>query len=81
MFVFGQGSRQEGDPRAGVATINGEAIPYERYQRAYQSYLNVYSQAARRQLSPEQAEQLGLGAQVVEARERGHRRNEPERRG
>jgi peptidyl-prolyl cis-trans isomerase D len=67
VFVFGQGSRQEGDPRAGVATINGEAIPYERYQRAYQSYLNVYSQAARRQLSPEQAEQLGLGAQVVEA--------------
>jgi peptidyl-prolyl cis-trans isomerase D len=66
VFVFGQG-RQGADLGDAVATVNGEPIPRERYQRAYQNYLNVVSQNMRRQLTPEQAEQMGLPAQVVDA--------------
>src|SRR2546425_9403268 len=67
LFVFGAtGSRGgSGDPRDTVATVNGEAIPVERYQRRYQSYMEAYAQIYRDRFSPEMAERLGLPQQVV----------------
>src|SRR6266478_1527022 len=49
------GSRNRGDI---VATVNGEAIPVERYQRRYQAYLDAYSRVYRDRFSPTLAEQL-----------------------
>jgi len=66
LFVFGAtGSRGGGDPRETVATVNGETIPIERYQRRYQSYMEAYAQIYRDRFSPEMAERLGLAQQVV----------------
>jgi peptidyl-prolyl cis-trans isomerase D len=48
-----------------VASVNGEAIPLERYQRRYQAYLDAYSRVYRDRFSPELAEQLGLPQQAV----------------
>jgi peptidyl-prolyl cis-trans isomerase D len=48
-----------------VATVNGEAIPVERYQRRYQAYLDAYSRVYRERFSPTLAEQLGLPQQAV----------------
>ena len=48
-----------------VASVNGEAIPVERYQRRYQAYLDAYSRVYRERFSPELAEQLGLPQQAV----------------
>ena len=48
-----------------VASVNGEAIPLERYQRRYQAYLDAYSRVYRDKFSPELAEQLGLPQQAV----------------
>jgi len=48
-----------------VASVNGEAIPVERYQRRYQAYLDAYSRVYRDRFSPELAEQLGLPQQAV----------------
>jgi peptidyl-prolyl cis-trans isomerase D len=56
------GSRNRGDA---VATVNGEAIPVERYQRRYQAYLDAYSRVYRDRFSPTLAEQLGLPQQAV----------------
>src|SRR5436309_11234242 len=56
------GSRNRGDI---VATVNGEAIPVERYQRRYQAYLDAYSRVYRDRFSPTLAEQLGLPQQAV----------------
>jgi peptidyl-prolyl cis-trans isomerase D len=67
LFVFGTKGFGDGERADAVATVNGEAIPLERYQQAYQSYLNMYSQASRSQLTPEMAERLGLSRQVTEA--------------
>ena len=52
------------DPNT-VATVNGERIPMERYRRAYQSYMEFYRQVYRDRFTPELAERLGLGRQVV----------------
>ena len=66
LFVFGAtGSRGGGDPRDTVATVNGEVIPIERYQRRYKSYMEAYAQIYRDRFSPEMAERLGLPQQVV----------------
>src|SRR5437867_4112299 len=66
LFVFGAtGSRGGGDPRDTVATVNGEAIPIERYQRRYQQYFDAYAQMYRDRFSGEMAERLGLPQQVV----------------
>ncbi len=65
LFVFGASGRG-GDTVAGVATVNGEQITTERYQRRYQEYLNAYAQMLRDRFSPEMAERLGLPRQVVE---------------
>ena len=67
LFVFGTKGFGDGERADAVATVNGEAIPLERYQQAYQSYMNMYSQASRTQLTPEMAERLGLSRQVTEA--------------
>lgn len=48
-----------------VASVNGEVIPVERYQRRYQAYLDAYSRVYRDRFSPELAEQLGLPQQAV----------------
>ena len=67
LFVFGAtGSRFGGDvPRDSVATVNGETIPLERFQRRYQSYLEAYAQIYRDRFSTEMAERLGLPQQVL----------------
>jgi peptidyl-prolyl cis-trans isomerase D len=56
------GARNRGDA---VATVNGESIPIERYQRRYQAYLDAYSRVYRERFSPTLAEQLGLPQQAV----------------
>jgi len=45
-YVWGKGSLAGigGAEGGGVAVVNGETIPAERYRRLYQSYLNRYSQ-------------------------------------
>jgi peptidyl-prolyl cis-trans isomerase D len=67
LFVFGATSSRDGggDPRDRVATVNGERIPIERFQRRYQSYLEAYAQIYRDRFSNEMAERLGLPQQVV----------------
>jgi len=67
LFVFGtSGSRMGGgEPRDRVATVNGESIPIERFQRRYQSYVEAYAQMYRDRFSNEMAERLGLPQQVV----------------
>ena len=67
LFVFGSsGSRMDGgDARDRVATVNGESIPIERFQRRYQSYLEAYAQMYRDRFSNELAERMGLPQQVV----------------
>ena len=60
------GTMRGGPDRAdAVASVNGEAIPLERYQRRYQAYLDAYSRVYRDRFSPELAEQLGLPQQAV----------------
>lgn len=60
------GTMDDGAPRAdAVASVNGETIPLERYQRRYQAYLDAYSRVYRDRFSPELAEQLGLPQQAV----------------
>src|SRR3989449_874707 len=66
LFVFGAtGSRTGGESRDTVATVNGEPIPRERFQRRYQSYLEAYTQIYRARFSTEMAERLGLPQQVL----------------
>lgn len=66
LFVFGTMGSQDGPERPdAVATVNDEAIPIERYQRRYQTYLDAYAQVYRDRFSPELAERLGLPLQVV----------------
>src|SRR5919198_5575307 len=66
LFVFGA-SGFRGDDRSGasVATVDGEPISTERYQRRYQAYLDAYSQMYRDRFTPELAERMGLAQQVV----------------
>src|SRR5215467_11814263 len=65
VFVFGQGSLR-GDSGTSVATVNGEPITLERYQRRYQNFVNAYSERLGQRFTPELAERLGLPQQVVE---------------
>lgn len=66
LFVFGS-SGFDGGPRGdAVATVNGESIPFDRFQRRYQAYLDAYSRVYRERFSPALAEQLGLPQQVLE---------------
>src|SRR4029450_6047720 len=66
LFVLGSsGSRMGGGAASRVATVNGETIPMERFQRRYQSSLEAYAQMYRDRFSNELAERLGLPQQVV----------------
>jgi len=68
LFVFGAaGSRfgGGGETRDSVATVNGETIPIERFQRRYQSYVEAYAQIYRDRFSSEMAERMGLPQQVL----------------
>src|SRR5713101_6968863 len=67
LFVFGQRGFGDGSGRDSVATVNGEAIPLARYERAYQAYVNMYSQTSRQPMTAEFAERLGLDRQVMDA--------------
>ena len=64
-FVWGNGSITGGDSNA-VATVNGEEIPIERYQRLYRSYLEFYRQVFKDRFTTETAERLGISQQVVD---------------
>lgn len=64
-FVWGKGSITGGDANA-VATVNGEEIPADRYQRLYRSYLEFYRQLYKDRFTPEVAERLGISQQVVD---------------
>ena len=66
LFIFGTSGMGGGDRADAVATVNGEAIPIDRYQRAYQSYLNMYAQISQRPVTPEVAESLGLTRRVLD---------------
>jgi peptidyl-prolyl cis-trans isomerase D len=66
LFIFGSSGLDGRVARDGVATVNGEPIPVERYQRRYQEHLTVYAQMLGDRFSPDMAERLGLGPQVVE---------------
>ena len=66
LFVFGASGFRGDDRAAGaVATVNGESISAERYQRRYQAYLDAYTQMYRDRFTPELAERMGLSQQVV----------------
>jgi peptidyl-prolyl cis-trans isomerase D len=67
LFVFGAtGSKfGGGETRDSVATVNGETIPIERFQRRYQSYVEAYAQIYRDRFSTELAERMGLPQQVL----------------
>jgi peptidyl-prolyl cis-trans isomerase D len=66
LFVFGARGMGDGSGgREAVATVNGEQIPVERYQRRYQAYIDAYSQMYQGRFSAEIAERLGLPQQVV----------------
>src|SRR3989442_15439776 len=67
LFVFGQRGFGDGSGRDSVATVNGEAIPLARYERAYQAYVNMYSQSSRQPITAELAERLGLDRQGMNA--------------
>ena len=67
LFIFGSSVRDGGGgARDSVATVNGEKISVERYQRRYQEYLSMYAQMMRDRFNPEMAERLGLPQQVVD---------------
>ncbi|MBI4242129.1 MAG: SurA N-terminal domain-containing protein, partial [Candidatus Rokubacteria bacterium] len=62
-LVWGTGSITGGDANA-VATVNGEEISFDRYQRIYRAQLEFYNQLPRERLSPDFAERLS--GQVLE---------------
>ena len=57
--------RGGGVARDSVATVNGETIPTDRFQRRYQAYLEAYAQMYKDRFSPEIAERMGLPQQVL----------------
>ncbi len=63
-FVWGKGSLGGGEG-GGVAVVNGEPIPVERYQRLYQAYLDRYNRLYPDRFTPEMADRIGLRQQVV----------------
>jgi len=65
LFVFGSRGFDGGGAPDTVATVNGERIAFERYQRRYQAYYDAYAQIYRERFSSELAERLGLPQQVL----------------
>ena len=65
VVVSGSSTFRSGMPAEAVATVNGETIPVDRYQRRYQAYVDAYAQVYRDRFTPELAERMGLSQQVV----------------
>jgi peptidyl-prolyl cis-trans isomerase D len=66
LFYFGTSPfGSTGGRGTAVATVNGEEIPRERYQRAQANIMAAYERMARQRLTPEMAERLGLSQQVL----------------
>ncbi|MGH7276243.1 MAG: SurA N-terminal domain-containing protein [Candidatus Rokuibacteriota bacterium] len=65
LFVFGTTGFGDGDRGDAVATVNGETISVERFQRRYADYLEAVSAQSRDRFSPALAEQLGMPQQVL----------------
>ncbi|HXG03615.1 MAG TPA: peptidyl-prolyl cis-trans isomerase [Candidatus Binatia bacterium] len=65
LFIFGS-SGFDGGATDRVATVDGEPIPVERYQRRYREYLAMYGQVLGDRFTPEMAERFGLPQQVLE---------------
>jgi peptidyl-prolyl cis-trans isomerase D len=65
LFIFGS-SGFNGGATDRVATVDGEPIPVERYQRRYREYLAMYGQVLGNRFTPEMAERFGLPQQVLE---------------
>lgn len=63
-FVWGKGSITGSDPSA-LATVNGEEIPLDRYQRLYRAYADFYQQLYKDRFTPELAERLAISQQVL----------------
>jgi peptidyl-prolyl cis-trans isomerase D len=66
VVVSGSNTFRGDVPRDSVATVNGESIPTDRYQRRYQAYVDAYAQVYRDRFTPELAERMGLPEQVVQ---------------
>jgi peptidyl-prolyl cis-trans isomerase D len=49
-----------------VAKVNGDAVDYRAYQRAYDGMMKVYQEAFGAQASPEKLRQLGLGRRALD---------------
>jgi peptidyl-prolyl cis-trans isomerase D len=64
VFVWGKGSLG-GGPGDGIAVVNGETVPVERYQQRFQAIVARYTQMYPGQFTAEMAERLGLRRQVV----------------
>jgi len=58
LFYFGTGPFGSGRSTA-VAVVNGEEIPFQRFQRAQSNIVAAYERTARQRLTPELAERLG----------------------
>jgi peptidyl-prolyl cis-trans isomerase D len=56
----------EDQPPDTVASVNGESIPMERYQRRYRAYVDAYTRMYRDQFTPALAERIGLPQRVVD---------------
>jgi peptidyl-prolyl cis-trans isomerase D len=65
VVVSGSNTFRGDVPADSVATVNGETIPTDRFQRRYQAYLDAYAQVYRDRFTPELAERMGLPQQVV----------------
>lgn len=66
VFVFGKSGLTGIGAEGSVAVVNGERIPVERFQRAYQYATNQLNQMYQGKLTPELAERMGLRHQVVD---------------
>lgn len=64
VVVFGSGMGGGERPDV-VATVNGETIPVERFERRYKAYADAYARVYRDRFTPELAQQMGLPQQVV----------------
>ncbi|OLC06816.1 MAG: hypothetical protein AUH42_04765 [Gemmatimonadetes bacterium 13_1_40CM_70_11] len=66
LFIFGTSGLTGSGGGDAVATVNGETIPVERYQRRYQEYSQAYAQMLRDRFSTEVLERMGLPQQVID---------------
>jgi len=55
------------DTRAYAARVNGETISYSDYQRAVKNLEDMYRQMYGQQFTPEMAQSMGLGKQVLDS--------------